>query len=152
MLSSKEILDAVTELLEERFPGEPVYRNITPISFTRPSSLVTYVSQRMTDASCAALEVEANVMVTVFVAVDEYYNSHMDELVRRMSAVQELFAIEGLRVGDRVLHVAGNAGVANFDFAEVAITLRYLDDRPRPGQDWPLIDEVGINTAIKEKE
>lgn len=150
MVSSIEILDAVAELLEERFSGEPVYRNITPMGFARPSALVTYVSQRMTDASCAALEIESSVLVTVFVAVDEYYNSHMDELVRRMTVVQELFAVEGLRVADRVLHVTGNAGVANFDFAEVALTLRYQDDRPRPGRDWPLIEEVSINTTIKE--
>lgn len=151
MLTPKEIVDAVAGLLEERFPGDPVYRNITPIGFQRPSSLVTYTTQRMTDASYNAVEIEAGVSLVVFVAVDEYHNSHMDELVRRMSAAQELFAVEGLRVGDRVLHVTGNAGIPNFDYAEIAITLRYQDDRPTQGQDWPLIEEVSINTTIKKE-
>jgi len=150
MLTPKQILDAVAGLLKERFPGEPVYQNITPIGFARPSSLVTYTSQKMADASCATVEVEAGVAVDIFVAVDEYHNSHLEELARRMTSVQELFAVEGLEVEDRVLHVAGNAGTVNFDFAEISITLRYHDDRPREGRDWPLVEEVRVNTTIKE--
>lgn len=150
MLTPKQILDAVAGLLEERFPGEPVYRNITPIGFARPSSLVTYGTQKMADATCAMLEIESSLTVTVFVAVDEYHNSHLDELARRMTCVQELFAVEGLGVEDRVLHVAGNAGIVNFDFAEVSITLRYQDDRPMEGRDWPLVETVHMKTTIKE--
>lgn len=144
MLTPKEIMDAVQELLEERFPEEKVYRNLTPTGFSRPSWLIYLGPIAMLDASAGCLEVRASMKVTAFVTVDEYHNSHMDELQRRMMAVQELFAVEGLRVSDRVLHVVGNTGESQFDFAEVTVTLHYQDDRPG-AEDWPLMGEIQVS-------
>lgn len=146
MLTVKETMDAVEEILRERFPEEPVYRNLTPTGFVRPSFLLVYGPRGMTDASCGTLEVTAAVTVTAFVPVDEYHNSHIDALQERAAAVQELFAVEGLRVVDRVLSVTGSTAVCNFDFAEIEIKLRYQDDRPGAGE-WPLMGEVDVRVA-----
>lgn len=151
MIKPSEIMDAVEELLGERFPGEPVYRNLTPTGFERPSFLLTYGPVKMQDAGCETLEVAAQLTVTAFVAVDEYHNSHTDELLRRMTCVQELFAVEGLRTGDRVLHVTGTTGICNFDYAEVAVTLQYQDDRPGSGGAWPLAGDMELNINVKEE-
>lgn len=155
MLKPNEIMDAVGELIRERFPGENIYRNITPIGFTRPSFLIAYGPQKMQDASAGALELETALVVTAFAQVGEYNNSPVEELLRRMMAVQELFAVEGLRVGNRegaesrVLHVKGNTGVCNFDYAEVTIVLNYLDDRPGDGRQWPRIEAVEVKTNLE---
>lgn len=149
MIAPKETMDAVAEVLEERFPGETVYRNLVPTGFTRPSFLLAYGPVKLKDATCGTLDVETGLTITAFVTVDEYHNSHVDELHRRTAAVQELFAVEGLRVGDRVLHVVGNTGSVNFDYSEVQVLLRYRDDRPVEGRDWPLMETVttGVTTA-----
>ena len=95
----------------------------------------------MLDASCACLEVKATVVVTAFVEADDYYNSHVPDLMTRMGAVQELFAVDGLQVEDRFLHVTANKGNCQFDYAETSITFQYQDDRPG-GDEWPLMGEI----------
>lgn len=153
MLSINEILESVKGLLAERLPDIPLerfYTNRTPVDFERPAALITFGRITMEDASCACVEVTLPVVIDLFVAVDEYHNSHIEELARRMLAVQELFAAGALLVGDRALHVVFNEGNCNFDYAEITVTLRYQDDRPG-GEDYPLIASVRT-TIITNKE
>lgn len=147
MLALNAVLEAAKGLLGERFPGEARYTNQVPKNFTRPSFLVEGGPLRMADADCGALDITAEVKITCFTPVDAYYNSDSAELIRRMTAVQELFAVGYLRVGDRALHVVGNTGEYFLDFAEVTVALQYQDDRPG-AEDWPLMGEAHIN--IKE--
>lgn len=155
MLSPNKIMDAVEELIGERFPSETFYRNVTPVEFTRPSFLIAYGPQKMQDASADTLELEVAVVIDIFAQADKRNNSPVEELLRRMMAVQELFAVEGLRVGGaedperRVLHVKANTGACNFDYAEVTIVLNYLDDRPTEGKSWPLMGEVEVETKAE---
>ncbi len=149
MLTAKETMDAVEQILLERFQDGPVYRNLTPRKYTRPSFLLGYGPSVMEDASAYTMLVTATVTITVFVPVDEYGNSHMDELQARAAGVQELFAVEGLRVGDRVLRVTRNTAMCNFDYAEVQVSLQYHDDRPAEGHSWPFVENVEMN--IKEE-
>ena len=149
MLSFSRILSEGKALLEERFPGDEVYTNLTPNGFQRPSFLIELGEIHMVDASEDMLRVTMPLVVTAFVAVDSYHNSDMEELLTRMAAVQELFAISGLQIQDRVLHVVGNKAEYNWDFAEVTITLDYLDDRPG-GEEWPLMGEIKTKTELKE--
>lgn len=149
MLSFSAIIDAAEGLLRERFPGEAYYRERVPVDFVRPSFLTELGPTEMADASWECLEVQAVVKVTAFAPVDEYQNSSAEELMRRMAAVQELFGVEGLRVGDRVLHVAANKGNCQLDYAEVTVTFKYQDDRPTSGKDWPLIETVRVKTNLE---
>lgn len=149
MLSFNLILNGAKALLEERFPGDAVYTNVTPNGFQRPSFLIEFGEIHMTDSSEETLRVTLPLVVTAFVAVDSYHNSDVEKLLTRMAAVQELFAISGLQIQDRVLHVVGNKAEYNWDFAEVTITLDYLDDRPG-GEDWPLMGEINTKTELKE--
>ena len=118
--------------------------NRVPVEFDRPSFLVELGPVEMLDASYACLELKATVVVTAFVEADDYHNSHVPDLMQRMAVVQELFAVEGLRVEDRVLHVIANKGNCQFDYAEASVTFQYQDDRPG-GEDWPLMGEVNVN-------
>ena len=134
MLSFLAITEAVKGVVEERYPGNTVYMERVPVDFARPSFLVELGPVEMLDASCGCLEVKATVVVTAFVEADDYYNSHVPDLMTRMGAVQELFAVDGLQVEDRFLHVTANKGNCQFDYAETSITFQYQDDRPvKPG-------------------
>lgn len=149
MLAFSEIVDAAEGLLKERFPGEAYYREHAPTDFVRPSFLTELGPTEMADASYGCLEVQVGIKITAFAMVDEYYDTSAEELMRRMAAVQELFSVEGLRVGDRVLHVTANKGSCQLDYAEVSVTLKYQDNRPTNGKDWPLMEQVEVRTNIK---
>ena len=144
MLSFSTITQAVQELVAERYPETPIYMNRVPVEFDRPSFLVELGPVEMLDADCACLELKVTVVVTAFVEADDYHNSHVPDLMQRMAVVQELFAVEGLRVEDWVLHVIANKGNCQFDYAEASVTFQYQDDRP-VGEDWPLMGEVNVN-------
>lgn len=147
MVELTKIVEAVQGLIGERFPGEEVHTGRVPSGFTRPSFLVELGPVELADASCGCLELKVAVKATAFVEADEYGNSHVPELLRRMAALQELFAAEGLRVEDRVLSLQKSVGNCQFDYAEVTATLQYQDDRPGE-KDWPLMGD--IRTKIKE--
>lgn len=147
MLQFKTILEAARYLVGERFPDEPIYMDRVPSRFSRPSFLVEGGAFQVSDASRNCLEVTSEVKITLFVAVNEYHNGHVDELIRRMASVQELFAAEGFIVSDRVLQPTKNTGQYQFDYAEVTVAFTYQDDRPG-GEDWPLMRKV--HTKLKE--
>lgn len=158
MVRPSEILGAVRSLLQTRFPetGEGAatyYTNLAPVDFKRPSFLVATGTRTMGDAGYCTVDVTQEVEITAFVPVDKYHNSHFEELEERAMAVQALFAVEGLRVGTgeggRVLRVEGNQAESGYDYAEVVITLHYLDDRPTDGRSWPPMGEVDV--ALREQ-
>lgn len=144
MLPFSDIVEAVKDLVKERFPKWTPYTNLAPKNYKRPSFLVQLGGVEMLDASQACLELEVGVGVLLFTEVDNYGNSKAEELIPALAAVQELFAVEGLRVGDRVLHVTGVRGEPQLDYAQVDLAFHYQDDRPAAGE-WPLISEVNIN-------
>lgn len=87
MRSFLAITEAVKGLVEERYPENTVYLERVPVDFARPSFLVELGPVEMLDASCGCLEVKATVVVTAFVEADDYYNSHVPDLMTRMGAV-----------------------------------------------------------------
>lgn len=151
MLTPKELMDAAELLIAGRFPGETVYRNLTPSGFVRPSWLLELGNVEMTDASFWCVEVKAVLKVTSFVKVDEYHHSHIDSLQERMMAVLELFAVEGLRCGDRVIHLAGSTGTCEYDYAQAIVTLRYQDDRPGTKDVTPQAEHVDVKVKENSK-
>lgn len=144
MLNINDVVEALAGMIGEYFPDETVYQNRIPTDFVRPSFLVEAGAIQMSDASSECVDINAQFVVTTFVETDEYYNSHIPELRRRMMAVQELLAVGYLKVGGRYLHISGNMGEPFFDYAEIKLTLSYQDDRPG-GEDWPLMGEVNVN-------
>lgn len=142
MLSINKILESAKTLVEGRFPGEPVYTNQTPTDFVRPSWLVGLGKSTMEDASMGCVEMTVPVVITSFVTVDEYYNNHFEELLRRMHSAMELFAAGYLELEGRALHVVKVTGECQYDYAEVAVTLRYQDSRPVSEEEYPLMGHI----------
>ena len=150
MLKISGILESAKALVEGRFPGEPVYTNQTPVDFVRPSWLVGLGKSTMEDASAGCVEMTVPVVVTAFVAVDEYYNSHFEELLRRMHSAMELFSAGYLELEGRALHVVKVTGECQYDYAEITVTLQYQDSRPVLEEEYPLMGR--INTYFSEEE
>lgn len=40
IITTTQMMDAIEEVLQATFPGEPVYENLTPRDFARPSNMV----------------------------------------------------------------------------------------------------------------
>lgn len=147
MLTPNELLDAVKSVLKERFPGETIYTNVAPKDFDRPSFLVFCGPVKIMDASAATIEVAVSISVTAFLKTDARNNSVVESLLERMMAVLELFAIDGLEVGERVLHLTGPTGVCSFDDAEITIPVQYFDDRPEREEPWETMEDVAVRTT-----
>lgn len=159
MIKSNDLLEAVKRLLRARYPELPeeaLYTNLAPSGFIRPSFLVETGPRTMVSAGYGTLEVEAQIIVATFVKVDELRNSHVEDLEERTMEVQLLFAGGKLEVGaandpdHRALEVESVEADVGYDYGEVTVTLRYLDDRPAEREEWPLMEEVLLKSKIKE--
>jgi hypothetical protein len=149
MLSIMEILGGVKAALEELAPGETVYLNLTPSEFERPSFLVEGGPVKAGELGGAMTDYTVAVKVTCFVAVDAYYNSHVEDLMDRMCSVMSLFGEGYFQIGERYPHVTALEGDYQFDYAEIKVTLNFQEPWPE-GAAWPLMGRV--QTKLKEEE
>lgn len=131
MITNNDIADAIAELVAERFPGEPVYRDYTPAGFQRPSSLVELSGGKYyPNFGCGTVEVCPKFTLTTFVAVDAYHQQDNPELTRRQMQLIGLFLPGYVRVKDRAPHVLDEGEMENgLDFAALTVTLSYTLSR-----------------------
>lgn len=130
MLTPNDIGDRLEELVKERFSGEPVYREMIPSDFERPSTFlelegcgteVNFGTQIVTLRPLLAL--------TTFVEVDEYYHSHLKEIHRRQFLLLGLLLPGFLKIGDRAPKVKQLAAESGCDFGTVRARFEYTLDR-----------------------
>ena len=156
MVKAKDILDSVEQMMQERFPALKAYRNLVRKNFSRPSFLVSARKQTMEDATFRSVDRTAQVKVVLFVPVDDYHDSHMDDLADLLTTAMELFSCRAIAVGDRYLDVGNVAGEILYDCAELTFTLSWQDDRDvTPVEGAPLEDmdlTVGVNGGTLETE
>lgn len=148
MVTPNDILEALAELAEETSPGEPVYRNLTPQGFTRPSTLIV-LDQCEGDANfgTGVVELRPQFTLTTFVDVDEYHHSHLAELHRRQMALTGLFLPGYVRVKDpaepegrgRAPKVTALKLAGGYDYDTVTVTFSltlsrkdFMDTEQRP--------------------
>lgn len=81
-ITPEQIGAALAARVEEAFPGETVYQDITPRDFARPSNLVVLEKVELDPASfgLAAVELCFQWKLTTFAKVDEVHDSHLPEL------------------------------------------------------------------------
>lgn len=130
-MTNNDILDAVAALVEEQFPGEPVYRDYTPADFQRPSTLLELSGGKVyPNFGCGSVELRPRLTLTAFTAVDPYHQQDNRELDRRQLVLLGLLLPGYVRVKDRALHVLDEGELANgLDFAAVTATLSYTVSR-----------------------
>ena len=131
MITNNDIADAIETLVQERFPGEAVYRGFTPVNFSRPSNLLEQSGGKIfPNAGCGTVELRPQFTLTTFVEADAYHQGDAQELCRRQMALVGLFLPGCVRVKDRAVHVLDEGEMENgLDFASFTVTLAYTLDR-----------------------
>jgi hypothetical protein len=130
MLTPNDIADQIEALVREKFPGEPVYRDLTPNQFQRPSTLIVQEPWEA-DAEFGpfVLNFQPVFTLTTFVPVDEYHHSHLAPMHLRQMALAGLFLPGYVLVGDRAPHVERLTMGGGFDFDTVTVAMQYTLDR-----------------------
>ena len=135
MTTTREITEAIKDLVEGARPGEPVYIDQLPQGFKRPSTLIEQSGHEWTDANRLAVRVKAQFALTCFSETDAHHISDATALAEMLDATAALFARGYLRVGDRCLKAAATLGGVDFEGSYVDLQLDYFDDRPGEGGD-----------------
>lgn len=149
MVSIKEILDSVEELMQGRFPTYTAYRNLVRQGFARPSFLVAAGKQTMADATARTVERSCEVRVTLFAPVDDYHDSQMDTLAAALASAMELFSCRAIAVGERYLDVGDAAGEVGYDYAECTIPLSWQDDRDLNEPEYESVKHYDLEVEVR---
>lgn len=152
MITPNEITTAVSGAMEALFPGEPVYENLVPRNFERPSNLVELTGIALGEVSPGGVELLYNYRITDFVEVDERHNSQLGVLDLRTMLLVGMIAKGYLQVKDRALKVRSCATSHNLDYTETAVrlSLRYGRDEISPAAVVPLMESLTLMTKTKE--
>ena len=120
MLYPQDIIDRLKELVEEKFPGEPVYLDTLPNGFARPSTLGKFTG----DAGFAPRLVEFSPVIELvtFPERDAHALSSQREVNRRQMLLTAILMPGFIKVGDRAPKVAKLELEGGTDFASVTAT------------------------------
>ena len=155
MIAPADIMAALRAALEGAFPGEPVYADVTPRNFDRPSNMVELTSMTLDALSMgrAAVGIQYQYKITTFCTVDEVHDSHLPALDLRAMLILGAFADGCLRVKDRAPKVVDCvANTSFYDCAEVALTLALTLDRSEfePAEIHEIMRELETNLQTRE--
>lgn len=130
MTSPQQIADRLEELLLEKFPGEPVYRELVPTDFSRPSNLIVQnVCKGNVGYGCTVVELRPKFTINTYVPVDEYHHSHLETLHHRQMAIVGLLILGYIKVGDRAVKVSEVLLDGGYDYDTVTVTFTVTIDR-----------------------
>lgn len=127
----QEVLSRVEAALKRAWPDIPVYQDLKPKGFERPSFLLEGGPITITEKGGGQAKHVVQVRVTAFTPVDAYGNSETEELRETADSLLELFEGGYILLGDRAPHVAELTGDYGFDYAEVTAKLSYHEVRQR---------------------
>ena len=151
-ITPEQLGAALAARVEEAFPGETVYQDITPRDFARPSNLVVLDPASF---GLAAVELRFQWKLTTFAKVDEVHDSHLPELTARAMALLALFGQGYVKVADRALKVrSATADTGGYDAAEVTAALTLTVDRGEftPGEMLDIMRALNTRFETKEEE
>lgn len=152
MIKPTDYTAAVAALLEQQFPGEPVYPDLVPENFNRPSNEVEIAKiTLMQHPGTDAISVTTEVLIRTFVVVDAYHNSQYDALYERITQIMELFAPGFIRVADRAPKVVSCLSpVTGRDYAEVRVTLELMHTRVLDTTELtaPIMQTLGLSVEM----
>ena len=152
MLRINEILDAVEELVQERFPDSKAYRNQVPKNFKRSSFMVSIGPQTMDTFTRSLVDRTAQVAVSLFEVVDVTHNSQVEALNDRVTLALELFSCPAIQVGDRCLDISNVNGSNYNNYAQVTFTLSWQDDRETEQAEAALAKYYNLTIEVNKKE
>ncbi len=149
MIITPEILQAaLVKRLEEVFPGEPVFEDVTRRDFQRPSNLAELQGVELDPLGLGqgAVLLRYRFKLTTFTQTDEVHDSHLPVLAARAMLILGAFAAGYLKAGDRAPKVVKlQADTSLYDCAEVSIAFELALDRREfaPEELYPIMQELG---------
>ena len=153
-ITPEMMTDAVIAHVETALPGDTIYRNVAPIGFKRPSSMVELVGIKLDPLGLGsgAVGLLYQYKITTFCEVDEVHDSHLPTLDLRAMAIMAAFAQGYVKVGNRAPKVtACTAKTEAYDYAEVLLTLSLSVDRSEfcPESIQPVMENLSARVVMK---
>lgn len=151
-MDSYDIMAAVEQAIQGKYPGEPVFWDNLPKDFQRPSFTLECQKAELKDVSIGLVQNTTTVLVTCYMPVDVYGDVARKELTQRQDSVAALFGAGGFPVGDRFPHVQANRGIQSPDVAEITVIFSWMEQRPgykdpeaRDTAQAPLMEHYELN-------
>ena len=152
MITEKDILTVINQLLVEKYPQVAVYVSRCPINFIRPSFFIEHVSTNSKDNNCKTVVQTVYFTITCFMETDSHYNVDAESLMERQTEVLSIFRNGYITIVDRAVKVqASSSGFADGE-AYVELQFEYCDDRSDETEDTTLINTVTTKVNLKEDE
>lgn len=154
-LDPSTLKDAICDVLRSRFPQDPIYADIVPMNFERPSTLVELQGIDMDTLSCGAHSVRLTwrFRLTAFVKTDAAHQTHFPELDQRGMTLLAVFAAGYLKVADRALSITNTKLDTTLnDCVRLDLALSVAVDRNAlllPEEPLPVIED--LHTSFAEK-
>ncbi len=150
-----DITAAIAARLASAFPGEPVYTDLAPRDFQRPSNMVELAGLSLDPLAHGQSGVGLlyQYKITTFSTVDEVHASHLPVLDLRAMLVLGAFAAGFLRVKGRAPKVQSlEADTSFFDCAVVKLTLALTLDRAEFVEQkfYELMQELALKIRTEE--
>jgi len=142
VLEITEITEAINELIAKAYPNDPVYVNLIPKDFSRPSTLIAFVNTERTDASRKMLAVKIQYALTCFCEVDGHYNSDTQAVTERQDGIMRIFARGYIKVADRSVKLVAASSGAEITESYIDLNIEYFDERPDEGDCYPIAESV----------
>ncbi len=148
MVTSNDIITKINQLIAANFAGNPVYINLCPKDFSRPSFLIECAKMSRQPVSRTTVSVTVDFMLTCFIAVDNYYHTDTAALLTVQNTVMDLFRKGYINVGDRAIKVKADSEEINFECSRISLKFEYFDDRSDAEDTTLLMGEVTTNTNL----
>lgn len=152
MLTPNDIADRLEELVKEKFPGEPLHRELVPQGFQRPCNLIVQEPWKSDPGfGTGMISLHPVYTLTTFVEVDEYHHSHLARMHLRQMTLLGLFLPGFIKVGDRAPKVESIEMAGGYDYDTVTVTFGYTLNR----QDFeeieqrPTMEQLHLRTEVR---
>jgi len=148
VLEANEILDAINELLVDKWPDRTVYCDDVPQDFTRKSFAILEDIIKVEDGGLDCVEITASYTILGYLPKDR--RGHVDRLGlnRLLRQMQDLFRGGRLFVSDRALPITGCSGSIEQGAAFVDLTLTFYDDRA-PAEPKKTMQHIQMKTQVE---
>lgn len=153
MITPSDIQAAIIARLQNTFPGEQIYEDLTPRHFKRPSNMVELSRITAEQAGSSIVKFLFQYKINTFAEVDEIHNTHLAVLDFRSMMILTAFSDPRIAVGERAPAIVSCvADTSSFDYATVTLTVSHTYDRSEltPEEIYPIMEDLALRTKTKE--
>ena len=143
-MKKTDILDAINQVIVEKWPNRTFYIDVCPIDFERPSFWLAVEKHDITDANKFLIKNTLQLKLTIYDELDEHYEASWYRLSKETDAVMELLGLP-LKVCGRHLKFSLKALPRDPDRASIQINVAWMDNRPSHTDNVPPADTYKLH-------